>query len=154
MRCSIARTLDVAGEPWSPLILRDVWVGITRFDALQTDLGISSKVLAERLKWLTGHGLLERRAYSQRPLRHDYVLTAKGLEFCGVLLAICAWGDRWTADETGPPALFRHRGCGEVTHAELTCAQCGKPLLAGDVDVEPGPAREPTTQALTPQTTE
>jgi DNA-binding HxlR family transcriptional regulator len=138
MRCSIARTLDVAGEPWSPLILRDVWVGITRFDALQRDLGISSKVLAERLKWLTAHGLLERRAYAQLPPRHDYVLTVKGLEFCSVLLAICAWGDRWTAGEAGPPALFRHRGCGEVTHAELTCAQCGKPLHARDVDVEPG----------------
>src|SRR6185312_5676707 len=96
MACSIARTLDIAGEPWSPLILRDVWVGIRRFDQLQHDLGISSKVLAERLKRLVEHGLLDRVAYSERPLRHEYALTEKGLELVDVLLAVAAWGDRWT----------------------------------------------------------
>jgi DNA-binding HxlR family transcriptional regulator len=139
MACSIARTLDIAGEPWSPLIVRNVWVGITRFDALQRDLGISSKVLTERLNWLVGHGVLERRAYSERPLRHDYVLTEKGLELCDVLLAISAWGDRWTAGDAGPPAVFLHRGCGRLTHVELRCAQCGEPLRARDVEVQPGP---------------
>src|SRR6266542_3149664 len=92
MACSIARTLDVAGEPWSPLILRDVWVGVTRFDDLQRDLAISRKVLSDRLATLVAHGLLERRAYSDRPLRHEYLLTAKGYEFCDILLAITAWG--------------------------------------------------------------
>lgn len=139
MACSIARTLDIAGEPWSPLILRDVFVGISRFDDLQRDLGISRKVLAERLKHLVEEGVLERSAYSERPPRHDYVLTEKGWELCDVLLAISAWGDRWTAGEAGPPALFRHRNCGQLTHAELRCAQCGEPLHAHDVDVQPGP---------------
>jgi DNA-binding HxlR family transcriptional regulator len=139
MVCSIARTLDVAGEPWSPLIMRDVWVGITRFDDIQRDLGISRKVLAERLKWLVAQGLLERRAYSERPPRHDYVLTAKGLEFCDVLMAIAAWGDRWTAGDAGPPVLYRHRACGELTHVEPRCAHCGGALHAGDVDFEDGP---------------
>jgi DNA-binding HxlR family transcriptional regulator len=139
MACSIARTLDVAGEPWSPLIMRDVWVGITRFDDIQRDLGISRKVLAERLKWLVEQGLLERRAYSERPPRHDYVPTAKGLEFCDVLLAIAAWGDRWTAGDAGPPVLYRHRACGELTHVEPRCAHCGTALHAADVDVEAGP---------------
>jgi DNA-binding HxlR family transcriptional regulator len=139
MACSIARTLDVAGEPWSPLIIRNVWVGITRFDDLQRDLGISSKVLAERLNRLVEHGMLERRAYSERPPRHDYVLTEKGLEFCDVLLAITAWGDRWTAGDAGPPALLRHRSCGEFTHPELRCAHCGEPLHAGAIDVHEGP---------------
>jgi DNA-binding HxlR family transcriptional regulator len=139
MACSIARTLDVVGEPWSPLILRDVWVGITRFDQLQRDLGVSSKVLAERLKWLVANDVLEQRAYSQRPPRHEYVLTAKGSELCSVLMAITAWGDRWTAGDAGPPVLLRHRGCGQFTHAELRCACCGETLDAADVDVEPGP---------------
>jgi len=139
MTCSIARTLDIAGEPWSPLILRDVFIGISRFDDLQRDLGISRKVLAERLKHLVEEGVLERRAYSKRPPRHDYVLTEKGWELCDVLLAITAWGDRWTAGEAGPPALFRHRSCGRLTHAELRCAQCGEPLHAHEVDVEQGP---------------
>jgi DNA-binding HxlR family transcriptional regulator len=139
MACSIARTLDVAGEPWSPLIIRDVWVGIKRFDDIQRDLGISRKVLAGRLKWLVGQGLLERRAYSERPPRHEYVLTEKGLEFCDVLLAITAWGDRWTAGDAGPPVLLRHRGCGRLTHVEPHCASCGEALHAGDVDFEDGP---------------
>jgi DNA-binding HxlR family transcriptional regulator len=139
MACSIARTFDVAGEPWSPLIIRNVWVGITRFDDLQRDLGISSKVLTERLNWLVDQGMLERRPYSERPPRYDYLLTEKGLEFCDVLLAVAAWGDRWTAGEAGAPALFRHRSCGEFTHAELRCAHCGEPLRASEVDVQAGP---------------
>ena len=143
MTCSIARTLDIAGEPWSPLILRDVWIGIARFDELQRDLGISRKVLAERLKWLVAHGVLERRRYSERPPRHEYVLTPKGRELCDVLMAITAWGDRWTAGDAGPPALLRHRTCGKLTHAEIRCAQCGEPLHSADVDVEAGPGPAP-----------
>ncbi len=139
MQCSIARTLAVAGEPWTPLVIRDVWVGVTRFDDIQRDLGISRKVLAERLKWLVEQGVLERRAYSERPPRDEYALTGKGLELVEVLMAITAWGDRWTAGEAGPPALLRHRACGAVTHAEVRCANCGERLRAGDVDVEPGP---------------
>jgi DNA-binding HxlR family transcriptional regulator len=139
MACSIARTLHIAGEPWSPLILRDVFVGITRFDDIQRELGISRKVLAERLEWLVEQGVLERRPYSERPPRHDYVLTEKGWELCDVLLALTAWGDRWTAGAAGPPALLRHRTCGALTHAELHCAECGEVLRARDVDVEAGP---------------
>lgn len=143
MACSIARTLEIAGEPWSPLILRDIWVGTTRFDEILRSLGISRKVLAERLKWLVAHGVLEQRLYSRRPPRHEYLLTQKGWELCDVLLAITAWGDRWTAGGAGPPALLRHRACGELTRAELRCARCGEPLDASVVDVEPGPGAEP-----------
>ena len=139
MTCSIARSLAVAGEPWSPLVLRDVWVGINRFDDLQRDLGISRKVLAERLKALVEAEMLERRVYSERPARHEYVLTAKGFEFVDVLMAMAAWGDRWTAGEAGPPVLRRHRACGQITQVELRCSVCGEPLHAADVDVEAGP---------------
>src|SRR3954469_22005460 len=97
MACSIARTLDVVGEPWSPLIVRDVWVGIRRFDQLQADLGISTKVLTERLKWLGERGVLEKVAYSERPTRHEYVLTEKGAELCSILMAMTAWGDKHLA---------------------------------------------------------
>lgn len=139
MACSIARTLDAAGEPWSPLIVRDVFIGITRFDELQRDLGISRKVLAERLERLIDEGILERRAYSERPPRHDYVLTKKGEELCEVIFAIVAWGDRWKAGESGPPALLRHQSCGKLTRAEVRCAECGEPLHASDVQAEVGP---------------
>ena len=139
MTCSIARSLAVAGEPWSPLVLRDVWVGIRRFDDIQRDLGISRKVLAERLRHLVDAGMLERRPYSERPPRHEYALTPKGFEFVDVLMAMAAWGDRWTAGDAGPPALRRHRKCGEITHVELHCSECGEVLRSADVDVEEGP---------------
>ena len=138
MVCSIARSLAVAGEPWSPLVLRDVWVGINRFDDLQRDLGISRKVLAERLKHLVEEGMLERRleiAPGAVRVRPD----PKGFEFVDVLMVMAQWGDRWTADAAGPPALRRHRGCGNVTQIELRCADCGEIVTSSDVAVEPGP---------------
>ena len=139
MTCSIARTLDVIGEPWSPLVLRNIYIGITRFDQLQQSLGISRKVLTDRLKWLTSKGVLERRQYSARPPRQEYVLTAKGLELFEVLMVMVAWGDRWLAGEDGPPVLYRHHACGKTGHVELTCSECGAPMRATDIDVLPGP---------------
>jgi DNA-binding HxlR family transcriptional regulator len=138
MTCSIARTLDVIGEPWSPLILRDVWVGLTRFDQLQADLGISRKVLTERLNHLVGHGVLERRPYDRRP-RHEYVLTEKGTDLVGLLMVMKTWGDRWLAGEDGPPVRYRHRACAEISDVDLRCTGCGNPMHADDVDVLPGP---------------
>jgi DNA-binding HxlR family transcriptional regulator len=147
MACSIARTLDIAGEPWSPLIIRNIWLGRRRFDEIQRDLGLSRKVLAERLKWLVTHGVLEQHPYNKRPPRNEYRLTPKGQELADVLLAIAAWGDRWTAGDDGPPALFRHRACGQLTNAELRCAHCGEPLHASDVEVTPGPGASPRASA-------
>ena len=139
MACSIARTFDVIGEPWSPLILRDVWVGLHRFDAIQADLGISRKVLTERLVHLVEHGVLERRPYDRRP-RYEYHLTPKGTELVDVLMAMAGWGDRWLAGEPGPPVLYRHHACGEISHVDPRCAHCAEPMHAGDVELLPGPA--------------
>jgi DNA-binding HxlR family transcriptional regulator len=138
MACSIARTLDIAGEPWSPLILRDVMVGITRFDNLQRDLGISRKVLTERLAHLVEQGVLERRPYDSRP-RFEYHLTQKGTELVDLLMVMVGWGDRWLAGEAGPPVLYRHHACGEISSVDLRCAHCGEPMHAGDIDLLPGP---------------
>jgi DNA-binding HxlR family transcriptional regulator len=140
MTCSIARTLNIIGEPWSPLILRDIYRGMTRFERIQHDLGISRKVLAERLKWLVESGVLERRAYSPRPPRHDYLLTPKGAELCDLLVVMAGWGDRWLAGEAGPPVLHRHHACGEISHVEPRCSVCGGLMHATDIDVLPGPA--------------
>jgi DNA-binding HxlR family transcriptional regulator len=139
MACSIARTLDVIGEGWAPLILRDVFVGINRFDQLQADLGISRKVLAERLKHLVHHEVLERRAYSSRPERFEYVLTPRGRELVGVLMVMIRWGDHWLAGEAGPPVLYRHHTCGEIAHVELHCSHCGQPMGPDTIDVLAGP---------------
>jgi DNA-binding HxlR family transcriptional regulator len=138
MACSIARTLDVIGEPWSPLILRDVWVGMSRFDQIQADLGISRKVLTERLNHLVDQGVLERRPYDQRP-RFEYHLTAKGTELVELLLVMTRWGDAWLSGEAGPPVLYRHHACGEISSVDLRCAHCGEPMHAGDVEAVAGP---------------
>ncbi|GAA5154103.1 helix-turn-helix domain-containing protein [Pseudonocardia eucalypti] len=138
MACSIARTLDVIGEPWSPLILRDIWVGISRFEQIQADLGISRKVLTERLSHLVDRGIIDRRPYDRRP-RYEYVLTDRGTELVDLLMVMVRWGDKWLAGEAGPPVLYRHRSCGEVNRVDLRCAQCGEPMHAGDVDLIPGP---------------
>jgi DNA-binding HxlR family transcriptional regulator len=138
MACSIARTLDVIGEPWSPLILRDVWVGISRFEQLQADLGISRKVLTERLNHLVERGIIARRPYDQRP-RYQYVLTDKGTELVDLLMVMVRWGDKWLAGEAGPPVLYRHHTCGQISSVDLRCAHCGEPMRAGDIDLLPGP---------------
>ncbi len=147
MACSIARTLDVIGEPWSPLILRDLFVGVGRFEQIQRDLGISRKVLAERLKWLAENGIVEQRPYSQRPPRHEYALTAKGLELVDLLMVMVRWGDKWTAGEAGPPVLYRHHACGQISRVDLHCEICDKPMHAGDIDVLPGPGARPAPGA-------
>jgi DNA-binding HxlR family transcriptional regulator len=150
MACSIARTMDVIGEPWSPLILRNIYIGITRFEQLQQTLGISRKVLAERLRWLVERGVLERREYSARPARYEYTLTTMGTDLCDLLLVMVRWGDRWLAGEAGPPTLYRHHACGQISHVELHCSVCGEPMRATDVDVLPGPGSvppEPSTAA-------
>jgi len=138
MACSIARTLDVVGEPWSPLVLRDVYVGMNRFEQIQHDLGISRKVLTERLHHLVEHGVLERRPYDNRP-RFEYHLTTKGLELFDVLMVMVGWGDKWLAGEAGPPVLYRHHDCGEVSSVDLRCSTCGEPMHSTNVDVLPGP---------------
>jgi DNA-binding HxlR family transcriptional regulator len=138
MACSIARTLDVIGESWSPLILRDIWVGLTRFEQLQADLGISRKVLTERLNHLVDQGVLDRRPYDLRP-RYEYVLTEKGAELVDLLMVMTGWGDKWLAGEAGPPVLYHHHACGEVSRVDLRCTHCGEPMHANDVDPLPGP---------------
>ena len=138
MACSIARTLDVVGEPWSPLVLRDVYAGVHRFEQIQADLGISRKVLTERLHHLVEHEVLERRPYDNRP-RVEYHLTARGAELVDVLMVMVGWGDKWLAGAAGPPVLYRHRACGEISHVDLRCAHCGEPMHSADVDLLPGP---------------
>src|SRR5262249_4284749 len=136
MACSIARTLDVIGEPWSPLVLRDVFAGFTRFEQIQADLGISRKALTERLDHLVECGVLERRPYA-RARRYEYGLTERGAELGDLLMVRVGWGDGGLAGEAGPPVLYRHHACGEVSSAELCCAHCGEPMHAGDVDLLP-----------------
>ena len=139
MNCSIARTLDVVGDAWTPLILRDIAFGITRFDAIQRDLDISRKVLSERLAALVEHGVLQRVPYQEKPARYDYFPTEKGADLAFVLLAMQAWGDRWAFGDEGAPILIRHESCGAVVNVIPSCSNCGEQLSVADVTPLPGP---------------
>jgi DNA-binding HxlR family transcriptional regulator len=135
--CSIAKTMAVLGESWMALILRDLFIGVSRFELLNSHLGVSRKVLTERLGQLVEQGLVERQRYSARPARYDYVLTDKGWDLCDILLAMTAWGDRWTTGPDGPPATLHHHTCGHITSAVITCSDCGQQLRTQEIDVVP-----------------
>jgi DNA-binding HxlR family transcriptional regulator len=139
MSCSIARTVEVIGEWWTPLVLRDISIGITRFDAIQRNLGVSRKVLAERLNALVDHGVIERRPYQENPTRYDYVLTEKGIDLAMVLLAMQAWGDRWVFSEDSAPVVVRHDACGALARPVAACSSCGEAMLPTEITPLPGP---------------
>jgi DNA-binding HxlR family transcriptional regulator len=139
MHCSIARSLEVMGDWWSPLILRDLYLGLDRFDELVTDLGISRNLLTDRLATLIEGGVVRREAYQVRPVRYSYALTEAGCELVPVLLALTAWGDKWATPEGGAPIRFRHETCGEVFTPTVGCSNCGEPLTADTVSPQAGP---------------
>jgi DNA-binding HxlR family transcriptional regulator len=138
MRCSVAQCLEVAGEWWSMLIVRDAFLGVTRFDQFQERLGISRNVLNQRLGYLVEQGVLEKVPYSEHPPRHDYRLTPKGRDLWPVLTAMRQWGDKYAAPD-GPPLEIMHKGCGKISHAVMTCSSCGQAITARDVRALRGP---------------
>ncbi len=137
--CSIARALDVVGEWWTLLILRDAFRGVHRFDDFLASLGIARNVLSARLAWLVEEGILEKRAYQQRPARHEYFLTDKGLDLWPVMISMLRWGDKHVPDTDGPPMLVRHKGCDGLVDERGTCESCGARLEARDAYTEYGP---------------
>jgi DNA-binding HxlR family transcriptional regulator len=144
--CSVAQCLEVVGEWWTMLIVRDVFLGVRRFDAMQRRLGISRNVLTQRLEKLVEVGVLRREVYQERPVRHEYRLTEKGSDLWPVLTAMRQWGDRHAAPD-GPPLQLRHRSCGHLAEPMLHCPTCGEEVGARDYTVEPG-AGDPTGRNL------
>jgi len=138
MHCSVAQCLEVVGEWWSLLIVRDALLGVRRFDDFQARLGISRNILNQRLKTLVDHGVFARVPYQDNPPRSEYLLTDKGRDLWHVLTAMRQWGDRWSAP-AGPPLRMRHSGCGRLVNARAVCSHCGEPLDLRSVTVEPGP---------------
>jgi DNA-binding HxlR family transcriptional regulator len=139
--CSIARTLQIVGEKWTLLVLRDAFNGIRRFEDLQTRLGVARQVLADRLERLVSEGILERRPYREpgQRTRHEYRLTEKGLALHPALVALMQWGDRYVADVEGPPVVLTHRDCGAPIHVTLTCDDGHAVESPRRVTVNPGP---------------
>ncbi|MEV6765928.1 helix-turn-helix domain-containing protein [Streptomyces sp. NPDC051105] len=137
--CSIARTVDLLGDHWTPLVVREAFYGIRRFDEFQQELGIARNTLTDRLRHLVDERILEKRLYEAEPPRYDYILTAKGRDLFAVLAAMSAWGDRWLAGERGVPVVFHHDACDHDTTAEVVCAQCRTPLRAEETSMRMGP---------------
>lgn len=141
LSCSIARSLDVVGEWWTPLILRDIFAGKRRFEEIQADLGIARNILSDRLSTLVERGLLEKRRYQESPDRYEYRLTEMGVDFFPVLVALVNWGDRWFSGEAGPPVRYEHQG--HDARPALVCGTCGEPLTARNMAAHKGPGWEP-----------
>ncbi len=139
MPCPIARSLERVGEWWSILILRDALHGMTRFDEFQRSLGIAPNMLTRRLNALVDAGLLERRRYSERPPRDEYVLTARGRDFHPVLVALLAWGNKHFAPE-GASVLLVNAKTGAAVEPILVDPANGRPIQKPDYAFAPGPA--------------
>ncbi|MGO9855381.1 MAG: winged helix-turn-helix transcriptional regulator [Acidimicrobiales bacterium] len=138
MHCSVAQCLEVVGEWWSMLIVRDAFLGVTRFDDFRQRLGISRNILMQRLNHLVEAGVLTRVAYSEHPPRSDYRLTDRGRDLWPVLNAMREWGDKHAAP-LGPPLLMTHSSCGRVLASVPTCSECGEPVGPRDVRASAGP---------------
>ncbi|MHB8233094.1 MAG: winged helix-turn-helix transcriptional regulator [Solirubrobacteraceae bacterium] len=141
--CSIAGALEVVGERWSLLIVRNVFLGLRRFDQIQENLGIARNVLQTRLERLVDQGVLERKLYSERPPRYEYLLTEKGLDLWPTVVALMQWGDRHAAPAGGPAVVLEHRGCGGRVDEHRACEKCGERLSARESRALPGPGASP-----------
>lgn len=136
--CSVAKTLEVVGERWSFLILREAFLGVRRFDRMQSDLGIARNILSDRLGKLVDHGILDRRQYQERPARFEYRLTDKGIDLYPIVVTMMSWGDKHLSP-AGPPVTLVHNSCGHETHPVLACDHCGEEIHARNVKPKRGP---------------
>jgi DNA-binding HxlR family transcriptional regulator len=139
MNCSVAQALEIVGEWWTLLIIRDALFGVTRFEDFHQRTGISRNILASRLDGLVEHGVLDRRPYSERPIRYDYLLTAKGRDLWRIVGALRQWGDRWVTGRGHEPVVTLHDGCGKRTLLEPHCTKCGVRLKGNDLQHRAGP---------------
>jgi DNA-binding HxlR family transcriptional regulator len=138
--CSLARTLEIVGERWSLLIVRDMWVrGPRKFEQLQRNNRIARNILTDRLETLVEGGIVERKLYQTRPDRYEYQLTETGRELVPTLLSLVSFGDRHLAGDAGPPLLIHHGDKGHPADPMVTCRHCGEELTMQDLVTEPGP---------------
>lgn len=124
--CSVARALDIIGDRWTFMVLREAFFGVQSYRQFHTNTGIATNILSNRLKRLVENGIMEKRTETSDSRRFTYRLTKKGLDLYPVTLAILRWGDRWLADENGPPLLLTHKPCGHRLVPTVSCNHCGK----------------------------
>src|SRR5260370_5790047 len=141
--CSAARALEIVGERWSLLIVRDaMFRGTTKFSEFQRNLGLAPNILASRLDAFVQIGLMRARRYSEHPDHREYVLARKGLDLQPVIIALTAWGDRWAAPER-PPIVYTHEGCGGRIYQRLGRSACDAVPKPGEIKVRLGPGSRP-----------
>jgi DNA-binding HxlR family transcriptional regulator len=137
--CSVARALEVLGDRWTLLVLRDAFSRVRRFEDFQRSLGVARNVLTDRLSRLVDEGILRRVPYHERPVRFEYRLTDKGRELWPVMMTLMQWGDRHYTEPGGQPLVVRHRDCGGEVTGHLSCSKCGAELGPYDVEATAGP---------------
>jgi DNA-binding HxlR family transcriptional regulator len=138
--CSIQRTLDVIGDRWTLLIIRDLFRGVRRFSKIQTDLGIAKNLLTDRLGALVDAGVVAKVPYQDRPVRYEYRLTEKGRALSPALVALMRWGDQWVGDGLAPTELV-HDACGTRLELQPWCTTCNEPVGPVQIASRPGPGR-------------
>lgn len=136
MTCTIARSVDTIGDPWTIMIMKELFLGQRRFDDIQMYTGMSPHLLSVRMKKLEKRGIVRRRPYQQRPTRYEYRLTGKGIDLWPILVALKDWSARWGKWPEGEPLNIRHKACGHVTALKVVCSHCGEPINARDVRQE------------------
>jgi DNA-binding HxlR family transcriptional regulator len=139
--CSAKRTLDIVGEKWTFLVLREAYYGARRFEQFHAGVGCARNLLTDRLNTLVDNGLMRREPYQEPGVRQrsEYRLTEAGLELFPALVALMQWGDRWVADPDGPPVVITHQDCGQPVRAELRCDGGHTGLTVRDIVPVPGP---------------
>jgi DNA-binding HxlR family transcriptional regulator len=137
---SVRRALELIGERWSLLILRETFFGVRRYGEFARNLSIPRPTLSARLKTLVDAGLLDRVRYARDPDRHEYRLTQAGRELYPAIVVLMRWGDTYLAGPEGPPILLRHNECGEIAQSYLACRHCGGEISVDKVTPEPGPS--------------
>jgi DNA-binding HxlR family transcriptional regulator len=137
--CSIARSLEVLGERWTLLIVRDAILGLRRFDEFRTSLGVARNVLTDRLGRLIEAGIMERVPYQTGPVRYEYLLTPAGRELGIPVIGLMHWGDRHRPEPAGPPRLTLHDGCGGAVRLAFRCEECDAVVPPGELSLVRGP---------------
>jgi DNA-binding HxlR family transcriptional regulator len=151
--CSVKRTLEIVGEKWTFLVLREAFYGARRFEQFHEGVGCARNVLTDRLATLVEHGLMQRQPYREPGVRQrdEYRLTEKGVDLFPAIVALMQWGDRWVADAAGPPVELSHRDCGKAVRVVLQCEDGHAELAARDIAPAPGPGALPSERAVDPR---
>lgn len=144
VRCSVGQCVDVIGDWWTPLIVRESLYNVTRFSDFQRRLNISRNILTQRLDHLVDRGILERRRYQDDPPRDEYILTERGIDLWPILDAMRNWGDKWAAPH-GRPVDIIHRTCGHANTTTVTCSHCHEHMTGHDTIARPGPGADRST---------